>query len=177
MAIVVLDYDPTWPAAAKVLTAMLWPHVNGLAKAIEHVGSSSVPGLAAKPVIDLDIIVDANALPATLEALAPLGYQHRGELGIRGRHAFTRPKGAVAHNLYVCIDGSLGLRNHLALRSHLRAHPEDAAAYGALKKKLAAEHADIDAYVEGKTAFITGILARYSLSEDDLREIETSNQA
>ena len=142
---------------------------------MEHVGSTSVVGLAAKPIIDMDIIVHAPQQAEVIAILAEHGYTHRGDLGIEGRQAFAH-KHEVAHNLYVCLAGCAALNNHLILRDHLRAHPKDRDAYGALKKQLATEHADdIDAYVEGKTGFILSILSQYEVNAQTLRAIEEAN--
>jgi GrpB-like predicted nucleotidyltransferase (UPF0157 family) len=101
---------------------------------IEHVGSTSVPGLAAKPVIDMTVVVPTPAaMGAVIARLATLGYRHRGDLGVPGREAFDRPGGTPDHNLYACVAENDGLRNHLALRDHLRGNPAAARSYGSLK--------------------------------------------
>ena len=176
--IVVADYDPGWPTAFAEVRDAIWPFVDDIALAFEHVGSTSVPGLAAKPVIDMDIVVsDMKTASEVIERLRPLGYVHRGELGVRGRHAFFHPEHKHAHHLYVCLLGSSGLRNHLALRDHLRIHPEDRLKYDALKRGLADRYAnDIQAYIEGKTAFIVGILEQSGMTQSDLSEVLGVNQ-
>ncbi|MFN0093408.1 MAG: GrpB family protein [Dehalococcoidia bacterium] len=176
--IIVVDYDPAWPARFEALAKRLEPALDGVVVAVEHVGSTSVPGLAAKPIIDLDIVVrdDDAAVTATIAALATLGYAHRGDLGIPGREAFRAPAGGQAHHLYVCREGCPSLRNHLAVREHLRAHPATAAAYGALKKALAARHPDdIDAYIAGKAPLLLAILAKSGFDEDELAAIAGQN--
>lgn len=158
----------------------VWPAVADVAVSIEHVGSTAVPGLAAKPVIDIDIVIRApHDLPAIVHRLAVLGYRHRGNLGIEDREAFRAPaESTIPHHLYVCASGSLPLRNHLALRDHLRANPTDAAAYSALKRNLAAQHPhDMDRYIEGKSNFILDILRRHGLTPADLSAIAASNQS
>ena len=174
---VVVEYDPSWPARFEAIRDRIAPALGPLAASIEHVGSTSVPGLAAKPVIDLDVVVtDADAVPAAIEVLTGLGYEHLGEVGVRGREAFRRPPGTVSHNLYVCLAGGEGLRNHLALRNHLRTHPEAVLAYGELKRRLAAEVPDIDAYVIGKTDLIVSFLRAEGIDEDTLHSIEVANK-
>ena len=85
----------------------------------------------------------------------------RGNGGIPGREAFRSPPEPPRHHLYVCAQDNAELRRHLAFRDYLRAHPDDARRYGDLKRELAAHHgADIDAYVEGKTAFVEAVLAK-----------------
>ena len=176
--VTVVDYDPAWPAAFERLRARIWPVVADLAIAIEHVGSTSVPGLAAKPVIDLDVVLrSGDDLPAAVGRLATLGYAHRGDLGIAGREAFEPPPGPPEHHLYVCPPDSSALANHLALRDRLRGDPELAAAYGALKQRLATAFAhDIDGYVDGKTAFILGVLRESGFPEEQLASIERANR-
>jgi GrpB-like predicted nucleotidyltransferase (UPF0157 family) len=175
--IYVIDYVPEWPEHFAQLRERIWPSVSDFATGIEHVGSTSVPGLAAKPVIDIDIVVASRQdISLVVKRLANLGYTHVGDLGIRDREAFDLPSPDLAHNLYVCPSDSLALRNHLALRDHLRAHPMDVAAYSALKKELARRFPhDIASYVEGKTDFILSVLARRGLSPDSLDSIRRAN--
>lgn len=158
--IVVVDYDAAWPGAFERLRAAIWPAVRDAAEAIEHVGSTAVPGLAAKPIIDLDIVVRSGAeVPAAVARLAALGYAHRGNLGIEGREAFDGPPGPDVHHLYVCPRDSAALANHVAVRDYLRAHPDAAREYGELKKALATRFPhDIDAYVGGKADLLQRIM-------------------
>jgi len=175
----VVDYDVTWPAAFTELSERIWKAVDDVALSIEHVGSTAVPGLAAKPVVDMDIVVrSASAMPKVIERLAALGYLHEGNLGIEGREAFERPLGSPPHHLYACVAGSVALRNHLHVRDWLRAHPDAAAAYGALKKELAARFRDdIDGYVAGKTGFLLEILSAGGFPPDQLAAIAAANES
>ncbi len=177
-SIVVVDYDPQWPRLFESLREKVWSVVGDFAIAVEHVGSTSVPGLAAKPVIDLSIVVanDDDAGMA-IRQLAVLGYKHRGNLGIEGREAFSNPPGLVPHHLYVCPKGSLGLRNHLQFRDYLRYHADAAKSYGTLKKQLAKSFpGNIDAYVDGKTNFIIGALSKAGMSSDERDSVEAANR-
>ena len=175
--IIVSDYDPRWALQFEELRTHIWPHVAHLAVTIEHVGSTSVKGLAAKPVIDMDIVVsDEKKLALAIQALGSLGYAHRGELGVLGRHAFSQPATGLRHHLYVCLDGSLGLRNHTALRDFLRANPQSIAEYSALKRRLADAHGnDISAYVEGKTKFIVEILSKQGFTDTEIAYVINPN--
>ena len=176
--IIVVDYEPSWADSFESYRALLWPHVEDCALSIEHVGSTAVPGLAAKPIIDMDVIVadEVNAQKA-IKRLRDLGYIHLGEKGIAGRHAFVEPATTPPHHLYVCIEGTLGLKNHILLRDHLRTHPEAVRGYAMLKRLLATHHSnDIEAYVDGKTSFIVNILSRYNLLGDEVDEIIASNE-
>lgn len=176
MQIEVVDYDAAWPERFAILRDRLEPAVGDVAIAIEHVGSTSVPGLAAKPVIDIDVIVHAANLPIAIERITALGYEHLGEMGVPQREAFRAPDDLPRHNLYVTVDGCVSLRNHLAVRDYLRANPEAARAYGELKKKLAVTcEGDIDRYVAGKSEFISAILSRSGLSEEELLAIRAVN--
>lgn len=175
----VANYDPAWVTQFHKLHDEIWPHVRDIAIKIEHVGSTSVPGLAAKPVIDLDIVIPSpNELSLAVERLACLGYRHRGNLGIEGREAFrAAPHAGISHNLYVCINGSLALRNHLLLRDHLRSHPADAREYSVLKERLALQYPDdMDRYIEGKTSFILEILRRNGIGIEESAAIEEANR-
>jgi GrpB-like predicted nucleotidyltransferase (UPF0157 family) len=177
--IVVVDYDPVWPDWFEQLRGGVWPVVHDVALAVEHVGSTSVPGLAAKPVIDMSVVVPSEAaVPLAIARLATIGYLHRGNRGVEGREAFDGPPDGPAHNLYVCPTGSLGLVNQLAVRDYLRKQPETARAYGDLKKRLAAKFPDdIDSYVRGKTDLVLDLLGRAGLSATQLDAIERANRA
>jgi GrpB-like predicted nucleotidyltransferase (UPF0157 family) len=159
--VVIIDYDPSWPATFQQLRDQLAAALGALAVAIEHVGSTAVPGLAAKPIIDLDVVIaDRTDLPAVIQRLRPLGYHHEGDLGVPGREAFTTPPGATAHHLYVCAVGTPALDRHLAFRDALRADAAMADAYGDLKRTLAARLShDRVAYTEAKSAFVERVLA------------------
>ena len=176
--IAVVDYDPGWPAAFEWVRSRIWPVVSEVALGVEHVGSTAVPGLAAKPIIDISIVVAGEAeLRVAIEGLATLGYVHRGNLGIAGREAFDGPDEWPAHNLYLCPRDGAGLANHLAVRNYLRAHPGVAAEYGELKKRLAEEYPhDIDGYIDGKTDFLMRILRAAGFAQERIEEIERANR-
>lgn len=173
----VLDYDPRWAARFQQLHDLIWPRIKDSALSIEHVGSTSVPGLAAKPVIDIDIVIDSQVVfPKIKDQLAQLGYTHRGNLGIPGREAFSASRSTIRHHLYVCVQGNLALRNHLALRDHLRRNSGAAEAYSRLKRDLAARFPDdMDRYIEGKTEFILAILADQGITGSESEAIRAAN--
>jgi GrpB-like predicted nucleotidyltransferase (UPF0157 family) len=175
--IIVVDYDPDWPRLFESLRSSLVPVLAEIAISIEHVGSTAVPGLAAKPVIDIDVIVAERDVPEAVARLKTLGYDHLGDQGIPQRQAFRRPAGSPVHHLYVCPSTSMALANHLAVRDHLRKNPTDAVAYGNLKRQLAVKFAhDVDGYVEAKTAFLTAILRQNGFAADLVRQIEQANR-
>src|SRR5262249_20210502 len=114
--IIVVDYDPTWPLTFAALRAPIFEALRTIASAVEHVGRTSVPGLAAKPIVDMDVVLPSRAeIPAAIEKLATLGYTHRGDLGIPEREAFNSPAHLPTHNLYACVLGSAALANHLTI--------------------------------------------------------------
>ncbi len=176
--IVVVDYDHTWPVVFETLRARLAPVLGDAATAIEHVGSTAVPGLAAKPIVDIDAIVRTpSCVPHAIAQCVGLGYEHRGQLGIEGREAFRAPASLPRHHLYLCVEGNLALTNHLAVRDYLRARPDLAAEYGALKKSLAAALPyDGDSYAAGKTRFLLAVLRQAGMSDEQLDRIEQANQ-
>jgi GrpB-like predicted nucleotidyltransferase (UPF0157 family) len=161
MPIEVTAYDPNWPVIFEGIADTIRPAIAHIPNAaIEHVGSTSVPGLAAKPVIDIDVIVDRKDIPAGIEALESIVYVHRGDLGVPGREAFIPPETTPKRNLYLCERGCLSLRNHLAVRDILRTHPDLRDQYAAVKLTLAAEPTmDIDTYIDGKSAILQQVLA------------------
>jgi GrpB-like predicted nucleotidyltransferase (UPF0157 family) len=175
--IVVVEYDPAWPEAFEQLRSRLWPAVSDVAESIEHVGSTAVPGLAAKPIIDVDVVVPTESdVPPAIERLARLGYVHRGDLGVPGREAFDNPDGGPDHHLYLCPRDSTPLANHLAVRDYLRAHPGLAKQYGDLKQRLAERFRhDVEGYVMGKTDFVLDVLRVAGMTTGQLDEVARSN--
>lgn len=177
--IVVVDYDPAWPEWFERLRAHVWPAVDGLALRIDHVGSTSVPGLAAKPIIDMDIVVaDEAGVRPVIQALSGLGYSWIGDLGVEGRQAFhlpTRP-GAVAepvepraagafdlppHHLYLVVEDNKAHLDHTLLRDLLRNDAEARQRYGELKRaNVELAQGDMDVYVAAKARFVAELLAR-----------------
>ena len=160
--LVIEAYDPQWPILFEELRIKFSELLGKLVSAIEHIGSTSVPGLAAKPIIDLDVLLGSAAyLPESIQRLATLGYEHQGDLGIAGREAFRTPPTLFAHHLYVCLPNCEEFRRHILLRNHLRSHPAEVSAYSNLKWTLFARFAnDRAAYVQGKADFVTQLVQR-----------------
>jgi GrpB-like predicted nucleotidyltransferase (UPF0157 family) len=159
--VLIVDYDPSWPANFCAYRDRLAEALGSLAIAIEHVGSTAVPGIPAKPIVDLDVVVRAADVAAAISALQSLGYQHIGDLGIEGREAFRCPPKVPRHHLYVCLEGGTALLNHLAFRDCLRADAEISREYAKLKMDLALRYRnDRAAYTEAKFAFIASVLER-----------------
>lgn len=163
MSILITEYDPAWPARAEEIAAELDGALPGLFTRIEHVGSTSVPGLAAKPIIDL--MAGVTALDAAeavlLDRLPALSFQPQ-DVGMSERLFYFRMAGGrrVCH-LHVVLESTLDTRNEVLLRDLLRREPQDAARYGALKLELAAVHEEnsID-YTRAKTALIQELVDR-----------------
>ncbi|GAB2638101.1 GrpB family protein [Kribbella swartbergensis] len=161
----VVDYDPRWPLWFAEIRARLTPYLADVPHIVEHVGSTAVPGLAAKPIIDLDVVVpDRQQVPVAIERLVAGGYTHQGDLGVAGREAFTVPPDApYYHHLYVVVAGNKAHQDHIVLRDHLRRDAADRERYGALKRDLA--HlltTDRTAYVEAKAGLVVELIARGS---------------
>jgi GrpB-like predicted nucleotidyltransferase (UPF0157 family) len=173
--VIVVEYDPAWAEWFLFLQRRIAGALGNLAGAIEHVGSTGVPGLPAKPIIDIDVLLAMEThFEAVTSRLAELGYVHQGNLGIPGREAFAAPVPDVPHHLYVCPPQSRAFQEHLAFRDHLRTHPGDAKAYADLKKSLALQFRDDrSAYSSGKSAFVGAIIHR-ALSTPAGRVLESS---
>lgn len=175
----VVPYDPTWPVRFAEVREHLLGILSGQKVRIEHVGSTSVPDLAAKPVLDVDIALEkAEDFEEVKSLLEANGYYHMGDLGIIGREAFKyqdKPK-LMRHNLYVLSADADELRRHLTFRDWLRSHPEDREAYAQVKM-AAAQHFpnDIDAYIDSKSDVILEIYKRSGLYRpQDLSELARS---
>jgi GrpB-like predicted nucleotidyltransferase (UPF0157 family) len=160
--VVVVDYDPAWPAQFRSLHGRIAGVLRRMASAIEHVGSTAVPGLASKPILDIDVLLASGSfLSDAIERLAGLGYIYEGDLGIPGRGAFRAPPGTVPHHLYVCPPHSLEFRRHVALRNFLRSHSAEAQEYADLKLSLALCFPnDRDRYQAGKSEFVCQMTKR-----------------
>jgi GrpB-like predicted nucleotidyltransferase (UPF0157 family) len=172
--ITVLEYDPAWPerfAALHAEYAAAMAAAGIQIVAIEHVGSTSVPGLAAKPIIDCDIVVREADVASASDALIALGFRPLGELGIPQRWAFKEPARLSGTNTYVIVEGCLSLRNHLAVRDVLRADPALRNEYAAVKRLAGASAANIDEYGQAKSGMVQKVLAAAGLTEADLASI------
>ncbi len=151
-----VDYDPEWPRQAAARAERLRV-LEPVLVAVHHIGSTSVPGLIAKPIIDLmPLVTDLAALDVERGAVEVLGYQWHGEYGIAGRRYCTMNVGGrrVAQ-IHFFTMGSPQAHRHLAFRDYLRAHPGIAAAYAAEKRRARDRHpGDHQAYGAEKQAWI-----------------------
>lgn len=158
----ITPYDPEWPARYTEEENRLRP-VFGLAcLAFHHVGSTAVPGLSAKPEIDILIIVtSSDGLPGWAEALTTFGYRRGGDLS-EGHHFFKRDQDGVrTHKLHVCRDGHAIIGRMLQIRDHLRTHKDDREAYQDLKFGLERDNTKgIAEYLQGKAPFLDNLYTK-----------------
>lgn len=160
----VVSYDPVWKEQFQQIKSMIEGYIGDLILGIEHVGSTSVKGLSAKPIIDLDVVMeDYSILPSIIDRLSKEGFEHQGNVGIEGREAFKRtfPDEFMKYHLYVCPKDGKGYLEHIAFRDYLRSNEVARKEYALLKEKLAEQHRhDIDSYCDGKNEFVTTILRK-----------------
>ena len=160
-------YDPGWPARYEAEAERLRKAIGDALVRVEHVGSTAVPGLAAKPVIDIQMSFRSMApRSAYVEPLARLGYRWGLDPWSDEHEFFSRDDdGSRAFHIHVCPEGSEWERRHLMFRDWLRDHPEDAAAYERLKRALAEQHPrDVYGYTDAKTSFVREVEARATAS-------------
>ena len=157
----VAPYDASWPAMFADEARRIGDALGALPLALEHMGSTAVPGLDAKPVLDVLAGYPPGADVATyVAALGRAGYVHRGEQGIPGREFFRRGE-PRAYHLHLAVRDGTFWHDHLAFRDALRADPALRDAYAALKHELARRFPlDREAYTDGKTRFVRDVLAR-----------------
>lgn len=156
-------YDRAWPRRFAAEKRRLARHLPARGTRIEHIGSTAVPGLDAKPIIDIAVRIPSLArLDRWREALERAGYVYKGEYGLPGRHFFTHGNAAaVSRHLHVVERGSDHWRGWLLFRDYLRSHPETVADYNRFKRELARKYArNRDAYTRAKTPFVEAILAK-----------------
>ncbi|MBO5645711.1 MAG: GrpB family protein [Clostridia bacterium] len=156
--VTVVPYDPKWKTDFEAIRTEIASALGDLALAIEHVGSTAVEGLSAKPCIDIDVVIrDNSEFAAVKDALADIGYIHEGDLGIRGREAFAYSDKShlQKHHLYVCPADSEELRRHITFRDFLKGDPEAVRKYSAVKEDAARRFPeDIDEYMKYKAPCI-----------------------
>ncbi|MBN6206845.1 GrpB family protein [Ralstonia pickettii] len=167
----VSKFDKQWAEEFQSIKQVLIKSLTGFIIDIEHVGSTSVQGLGAKPIIDIDIVIENyNNFPDVIKGLENKGYFHQKEWSFEGREAFGRKDMYtpwdgertqwMEHHLYVCNKDSNELKRHLAFRNYLRNNPKAIIEYERLKRELANTVKDRASYTLGKTEFINEILAK-----------------
>jgi GrpB-like predicted nucleotidyltransferase (UPF0157 family) len=168
------EYDPTWPLWFQSIKRYLQPRLTSILR-IEHVGSTSVTGMMAKPIIDIDAVVNNGSMTDAVASIEQAGYRHLGDLGITGREAFE-PVSAYTcalppHHLYACEASAFELRKHLSFRDYLSAHPAQARSLSEFKRHLAFEQQlSRGAYIEAKSSYVANLsnvaLAWYAAGSD-----------
>ena len=156
--VTVVPYDAAWKSAFETIKREIEVALGSLALGIEHVGSTSVQGLAAKPCIDIDVIIrDYAVFDDVVKQLEAIGYLHEGNLGIADREAFRysdKPH-LMMHHLYVCPQDSAELHRHITFRDFLRSNPQAAQKYGQVKMTAAQMFPDnVDQYIRYKSPCI-----------------------
>ena len=153
----VVPHDPIWSklfgAEADEIAAVLGQEVI----AIHHIGSTAIPNISAKPIIDILVEVhDIENIDDFNEEMIKLGYQPKGEFGIPGRRFFIKGNDSTrTHHVHIFQTGDPKVERHLSFRDYMIAHPEEAQAYSRLKEELAQKSPeDIESYIEGKDGFI-----------------------
>lgn len=158
MRIQMVPHDPQWAVMFVAARELIQAAMGENLVALHHIGSTSVPNIYAKPVIDMLAVVRSIAvLDSSEAAIQALGYEAKGEFGIAGRRYFRKDdaEGNRTHQIHAFGAGSPHIERHFAFRDYLIAHPQVAAEYSRLKQSLAAAHADdIEAYMDGKDPFI-----------------------
>lgn len=160
-AITLVEYDPQWPLLFEQRCKAIGLLLTRPAE-FHHIGSTAVPGLCAKPKLDIDAVLSSNdaRLDAT-QRLKTHGFRFHGDLHDGDRWVFTRDDMPYGTRLYLCLPGNAVHRDRLLFRDYLRAHPEFAGDYAILKRRLAEEaHGDWDHYTGGKSDFVADIVCR-----------------
>ena len=162
-AVRIVDHDPAWAERAREELCRIGDAIGPAAVRLEHVGSTAVPGLAAKPIIDLQVsVADVGDRAAYLPPLERLGYLFAPAPESPDFHFFGRPpERPRTHHVHVCQSGSDQEHRHLAVRDYLRTHPEEAAAYATHKRDVVARHPeDRLAYIAGKHEHVVALERR-----------------
>lgn len=157
------EFQQSWKSDFENLANFLSPALIGSSAKILHVGSTSIPGSIAKPIIDIDVVVkEVIEIKNVQEKIESMGYVHRGDLGIPGREAFLQPPNLVYHHLYLLQEGSQPYQDHVDFKTALIRNPSLLEKYNDLKRSL--EHLlmnNREAYTEGKSAFIKEVLFEF----------------
>jgi len=165
--VVVVPYDNQWKSEFTKIKNILINKLGNCIITIEHVGSTSVEGLSAKPIIDIDIVIENyDIFDEVKTKLAGLGYDHEGDLGMKDREAFAynnKPE-LMTHHLYVCPKYSNELKRHIIFRDYLRTHSDDRDLYSKVKLESAKLYPkDIDRYIMAKSPCIETIYRKCGL--------------
>lgn len=157
--IVVKPYNKKWKVKFKNGKNKLEKTFDDIIVEIHHIGSTAIPGIKAKPVIDIMVVVeDINKVDSYTEAMKALGYDPKGEFGIENRRFFQKGGNNRTHHVHIFQQGNKEIKRHLNFRDYMRAHPKQAQKYSRLKETLANKYShNISKYIEGKNDFIAEI--------------------
>ncbi|WP_291945375.1 GrpB family protein [Cetobacterium sp.] len=159
--VIIEEYDSNWEKQFETLKLMINNYIGNFILEIQHVGSTSIDGLSAKPIIDIDIVIESTKdLPKIIHELEQKDYIYQGDLGVKDRYAFQRIYDEdIKYHLYVCPKDGIGYKEHILFRDYLRSNFEARDNYMKLKKELAKKfERDSESYCNGKTKFIQKIL-------------------
>ena len=165
--VIVLPYDEKWKSDFEKIKNELVAAIGDLIIGIEHVGSTSVEGMSAKPCIDIDVVIkDYSVFSEVVKGLSAIGYIHEGDLGIKDREAFKysdKPH-LQTHHLYVCPQNSAELHRHITFRNFLRNNPDAVKKYSQIKETAAELYPDsIDKYIQYKSPCIEELYKKCGL--------------
>ena len=165
--VIVLPYDEKWKSDFEKIRNELVAAIGDLIIGIEHVGSTSVEGMSAKPCIDIDVVIkDYSVFSEVVKGLSAIGYIHEGDLGIKDREAFkySDKSHLQTHHLYVCPQNSAELHRHITFRNFLKSNPDAVKKYSQIKETAAELYPDsIDKYIQYKSPCIEELYAECGL--------------
>ena len=154
--VIVTPYQSSWPEAFQQEKEQLETIFGDRLLAVHHIGSTSVPGLSAKPILDILPVVDSlDGIEAFDAAMEQIGYEAKGEFGMSGRRYYRKGGDNRTHHIHLYADGNPEIIRHVVFRDYLRQHPEEVEAYSTIKERLAHQYPeDISAYIAGKDSFV-----------------------
>src|SRR5688572_3031291 len=160
--IIIVAYDPAWVERFREEASCIATVFGGDLLSLHHIGSTSIPGMSAKPIIDImPVVRDISRAETFNEGMIQLGYIPMGEYGIAGRRYFVKGADPRTHQVHSYQPDNPEVKRHLDFRDYLIAHEDEAGQYAKLKAGLAEQHRyDIEAYTQGKATFIKGVLAK-----------------
>ena len=153
-------YDPEWPVWFQKIKAFLGEKIAQACICIEHVGSTSIPGMIAKPIIDIIIVIEPECWQEMKSLLEERGYYYRGDQGIKDREVFRLTDETILplHHLYVCPKHSFEIKRETAFRDYMKTHKKDRERLSAFKWSLAEKfNNDRQLYIDGKDAMVKEI--------------------
>jgi len=160
--IIIVAYDPAWAERFREEASRIASVFGGELLSIHHIGSTSIPGMSAKPILDImPVVRDISKVETFNEGMIQLGYTPMGEYGIAGRRYFVKGADVRTHHVHSYQPDNPEVKRHLDFRDYLIAYEDEARQYVQLKVRLAKQHRyDIESYTQGKAAFIKGVLAK-----------------